>query len=333
MSRTSSVATKVKFLLSRKPFDRALDERDGDKSEAVRGDGQGILARSDAGISMEGTWLPTSVATIAILLLYMPLFPDLIREWASFPSLSHGFAVPLIAGYLIWTRRQQIANTTAIPSWPWLPLVMVSLALFVAGTRGGEPFLARVSLPITLLGGIALISGWTVAGQMMAGITYLFFMIPLPYVTLKVLTDQMRLFDAGVTAGILSWIGVPVLQEGYFLHLPNMTLEVADVCSSIPAIVSFLALAAAYGYVNRRRPMAVAILILSAVPFGILSNIIRITVTAAGVYIIGPIAIHNVIHMWNGLTVFLMTLALLIALDAALQRIWGKTGDANPESV
>ncbi len=270
-------------------------------------------------------WARVAVGLLAILVTYVPLYPEMVHEWATFPNLSHGFAVPFLAGYLLWIRRDEIAKAPNRPSWLGLPLLLVGLALYVAGMRGGEAFVARVSLPVTLVGGVALIGGWAWTRRMMPALAYLFFMIPLPYVTVADLTDRVRLFDATVTAGVLPWLGVPVFQEGYLLHLANMTLEVADVCSSIPAIMSFLALAAAYGYVNRRRPAAVGILVLAAVPFGIVSNIVRITVTAAGVYYIGPIAIHNVVHLWNGLTVFLMTLVLLMALDAWLMRLWPET--------
>ena len=269
-------------------------------------------------------WGRLAVGLVTIVGVYLPIMPEIVHEWATFPSLSHGFAVPFIAAYLVWIRRLEIEQTPECPSWWGLPLTAFGLALYVAGGLGGEPFLARVTLPLTLLGAVILVCGRAVARPMAAGIAYLIFMIPLPWVTVADLTDRMRLFDATVTAGILPWVGVPVFQEGYLLHLPNMTLEVADVCSSIPAIASFLALAAAYGYVNRRPPLALAILVLAAVPFGVISNIIRILTTAAGVYYIGPIAIHNVVHTWNGLTVFLLTLVLLMALDAVLRRLWRK---------
>lgn len=278
-------------------------------------------ARSLPVSSSDLVWHRLALGTMAILAVYAPLFPSMAHEWATFPNLSHGFAIPVIAGYLVWTRGGEIARTVAAPSWLGLPFVAAGLAWHVGGVVGGEPFLARISLPVTLFGVALLLSGWAVAREMLAGIGYLFFMIPPPYVMLKDLTDRVRLFDATMTAGALPWLGVPVFQDGYLLHLPNMTLEVADVCSSIPAIASFLALAAAYGYVNRRPPLVLAILILSAVPIGIMSNIIRITATAAGVYFIGPIAINNVVHLWNGTTVFVMTLGFLIALDAGLGRL------------
>src|SRR5439155_712129 len=80
-------------------------------------------------------------------------------------------------------------------------------------------------------------------------LAYLAFMVPLTYLTLRALTYQSRLFDAGITAQALGWLGIPVLRDGVMLHLPNMTLEVADDCSSVPAIAALLALGAAYSQV------------------------------------------------------------------------------------
>ena len=67
----------------------------------------------------------------------------------------------------------------------------------------------------------------------------------------------------------------------YLLHLPNMVLEVADVCSSIPAIAALLALGVAYAAMIRRPAMVRVLLIVATLPLAIGSNIIRITTTAA----------------------------------------------------
>ena len=111
---------------------------------------------------------------------------------------------------------------------------------------------------------------------------------------------------------------MPVYQQGFLLHLPNITLEAPAAQHPGRAL---LALGAAYGYLNRR-PRAIRVtLLVSAIPLGIASNIFRIVTTAAGAYYIGPIALHNVIHMWNGATVFLLTFGALALLDAGLRRL------------
>ena len=45
-------------------------------------------------------WLALGVAAAAALGLYAPVVAGMAAEWAEFPSLSHGFAVPVIAGLL-----------------------------------------------------------------------------------------------------------------------------------------------------------------------------------------------------------------------------------------
>jgi exosortase len=258
----------------------------------------------------------------AVIAVYAPAFPSLVSDWASYPSLSHGFAVPLISAWLVWARRHEIAAIAFSPSWNGLPLVAGGLALYTLGAWTAEPLLERISFPLTLLGVALFLAGSGPTRELLPGIGYLLFMIPPPYLVMKPLTDHARLLDARVTAAVLPFLGVPVFRQGFMLNLPNVTLEVADVCSSIPATVALLALGAAYGYLNRRpRPIRLALLI-AAVPLGIASNIFRIVTTAAGAYYFGPIALDNVIHMWNGTTVFLLTFGALALLDAGLRRVY-----------
>jgi hypothetical protein len=41
-------------------------------------------------------WMPLGVGVAAVLGIYAPLVPAMVAEWAEFPSLSHGFAIPMI---------------------------------------------------------------------------------------------------------------------------------------------------------------------------------------------------------------------------------------------
>lgn len=266
-------------------------------------------------------WLRLCVGGLAIVAVYAPMFPPLVEEWASFPNLSHGFAIPLIAGYFVWKRYQEIHAVTLDPSWGGLPVVVGGLALYTIGTLGDESFLVRLSFLLTLFGAVVLLAGVRVTKGLAPGIGYLAFMIPLPYVTLKTLTEEVRLIDATVTAAVLQWLGLPVFQQGFLLHFPNITLEVANECSSIPAIAALLALGAAYGYLKGRSRTICLALVVAAVPLGLASNLVRIIITASSAYYFGPIALNNLIHTSSGTTVFLMTFGALMLLDLALRRL------------
>ena len=54
------------------------------------------------------TWAWFLPPWVAALALYAPLLPWLVHEWAKFPNLSHGFAIPFIAAYLVWSRRDRL---------------------------------------------------------------------------------------------------------------------------------------------------------------------------------------------------------------------------------
>lgn len=266
-------------------------------------------------------WLSLGLPGLAAVGLYGPLFPAMVREWAEFPNLSHGFAVPLIAAYLLWARRDRLQTVLLEPSLWGLPVVVAGLGALIVGVQGGELFLARVSFPVTLLGLTLFLAGPKVLREAWIAIGYLVFMIPLPWVTVKLITYRSRIFDAAASAEALGWLGVPVYREGVFLHLPNITLEVADECSSIPAIAALLALGVAYASLGRRSGAARVALIAAALPFAIASNIIRITTTGAAVYYIGPWTLRTAYHMFNGTVNFLLTFLLLLILDGALMRL------------
>ena len=265
-------------------------------------------------------WWCLGLSALVALALYAPLLPGLVREWSEFPSLSHGFAVPFIAGYLLWARREQLRQLPVAPSIAGLPVLVLGLGVLTIGMRGDEPFAARLSLPVTLLGLVLLLGGRAIFAKAWLGVAYLAFMVPMPYATLKLLMYRSRIVDATVSAHALGWLGVPVLQEGVILHLPNMVLEVADDCSSIPALAALLSLGVAYASLTPR-PMWIRLLIVAAaIPFAIGANMVRIISTAAGVYYIGPWTLNTVYHLFNGTVNFLLTFLLLLSLDAILMR-------------
>jgi exosortase len=267
------------------------------------------------------TWFWLLPPWIAAVALYAPLIPGLVYEWAKFPSLSHGFAIPFIAAYLVWARRERILALAPMPSAWGFPVLIAGLAVFVLGMRASEPFVARVSLPLILLGLSLVLAGARITRQTWPGILYLLFMIPLPWGTVKQVTYRSRLFDAEATATLLRLMGIPVHHDGVLLHLPNVNLEVADACSSIPAIAALLSLGVAYAAVAQR-PMWIRItLILATMPLAIGANIIRITSTAAAAYWIGVWTLGTSYHMFNGTVNFLFTFILLMVLDAILVRL------------
>ena len=85
-----------------------------------------------------------------------------MHQWNYDPDMGHGFFVPLIAGFIVWQRREELMAIKPTPNW-WGLLVVAwgGLQLLIA-TLGAELFTARMSFVVTLIGVV-----WTLGGTLM----------------------------------------------------------------------------------------------------------------------------------------------------------------------
>jgi EpsI family protein len=165
-------------------------------------------------------------------------------------------------------------------------------------------------------------------------IIYLALMIPVPYVLTKEVAYHLRFLDASLSAGALQIIGIPVYREGYFLHLPNITLEVADMCAGLASIFALFALGTFYVHFLPLGARMKTVLLLSTFPIAIFANLVRIILVAVLAYFIGPVTLEMLFHRFSGTATFLLALILLILLGEYLRKRWPKdsTQTAFPEA-
>ncbi len=199
----------------------------------------------------------------------------------------------------------------------------VALGLLIAGTLTGESLVARLSLPLALLGIALYLTGPGVTRIVWPAIAYLVCMIPFPHLPLRAVALHSRLFEAAATARTLQWLGVPVIQHGVMLRLPSMTLEVADECSAIRAIPVLVALGVAYACLQPGAAWIRVTLALSAAPLGLVANLVRLVLTVLAAWYVGPVTVTSSLHRFSGTTVFVAAVVLLAALGRVLPRVAG----------
>src|SRR5713101_1796979 len=78
--------------------------------------------------------------------LYGPLLTQMVVQWWQDPDYSHGFAVPLFVGYVLYQRRQKLQQVSIEPNNLGFPLMLGAIMLLLAGTLGAELFASRSSL-------------------------------------------------------------------------------------------------------------------------------------------------------------------------------------------
>src|SRR5436853_46903 len=71
---------------------------------------------------------------LALFFAFWPTFLVLADRWGNDPRYSHGYLVPLFSLYLLWSRREMVAQTSLVPSWIGLVLLLAGLGIRFAGS-------------------------------------------------------------------------------------------------------------------------------------------------------------------------------------------------------
>jgi exosortase len=277
------------------------------------------------------TWVgehwPALLLAMVTLALYAPILGRLVRQWYDDPNYSHGFFVPAFSGYLIWNKRWQIAAIESFPSMWGAVLVFGSLAVLYLGSLGSELFLQRISLIGVIAGLIVYFTGWRRLSAVSFPIAFLLFMIPLPAVIYNQIVFPLQLLASRLATSFLETLNLfPVLREGNLLILDRYTLEVVDACSGIRSLTSLVALAMGYSYLAERRPGVRTFLVLAMVPVAIVSNGIRVVITALMVNYFGIRAAEGFLHSFSGWAIFLVSVMLMLALHSLIKAILRRSG-------
>src|SRR5581483_2598158 len=92
-------------------------------------------------------WPWTTIAWVGALLIisYAPVLRWLVYQWYTDEDMGHGFIVPIVAGYIIWQRRDVVAKIRPQTSYWGLVLVLWSAIQFIIGTLGANVFAARTA--------------------------------------------------------------------------------------------------------------------------------------------------------------------------------------------
>lgn len=256
------------------------------------------------------TLVPVSIIILLFAALYYPIFSNLFYDWNTNPDYSHGYFIPFIVGYMIYSKRQELKSITVVPNnWGFIIFVL-GIAQLILGIIGAEHFLQSTSMIIVIIGIVLFVAGVKFVRILLVPIFYIIFMIPLPAIIWNNFAFSLRLFASKIAVICMHAMGMLVLREGNMLYLPGASLEVVDACSGMRSLVSLLALGALFAFISKQSVWKKWILFLSAIPIAIISNIIRLIITVALVQWFGLEMASGTIHEVSGLVVFCIGLIL-----------------------
>lgn len=251
--------------------------------------------------------------------LYSSILFHLAKQWATDANFSHGFFVPAFSLFVLWRDRARLGLQPRQPSSWGLLVVVFALSVLIVGVLGAELFLSRISLLLLIAGLVIFFQGWPLFRAALFPWAFLILMIPIPAIVFTQITLPLQILASKVAALLLPLAGVPVLREGNVIHLPAMTLEVAEACSGIRSLLSLATLAIIYGYLAEARIWVRVVLALASIPIAVAANGVRIVVTGLLVQYWDPDKAEGFFHAFSGWLVFVVSLAMLVLLHRLLR--------------
>lgn len=267
-----------------------------------------------------------SIAALALvagssLAVYLPVVTSLVRQWASDDNSSHGFVVVPFALLLAWKERRALIASPAAPTPIGLVIVMLSMAMFIAGRFAAELFLMRVSLLGLVTGSVLFLGGPSHLRRLAFPLLLAALAVPLPALVLNQVAFPLQLLASRAGEAVVSAAGLPILREGNILILPETRLEVVEACSGIRSLAALLTLSLIIGKLTEPRRWARAALAALTIPVAIGANAARVAGTGLAAAWIGPDAAEGFFHTFSGWLVFVAAFCLLVACARLLRRV------------
>ena len=271
--------------------------------------------------AMKNKSFPLLLLSILLFGIYFQVLVELVSQWWDDPNYSHGFLIPLVSGYLIWRRRQNLKSIPLKKSNLGLLILIAGLGIYIVGTAAAEYFTVRFSLVVVISGLVLYFGGRQFFKEIWFPLVFLLFMIPIPYVIYYTISFPMQLFSTRLASSVVHLTGIPAVRQGNIIHLPNYSLEVVEACSGLRSLISLSALGAIFAYLTQKTTFSRTLLFLLSIPIAIGANVFRLFVTAIGAVIIGPEFAEGFLHQFSGVVVFIFGLISLIIAGGILRWI------------
>jgi exosortase len=254
-------------------------------------------------------WAIGPVVGIGVLWAYWPTLVILVRRWAEEPRYSHGFVVPLLALVVWWARRWPVAGSGF--SWWGLPVLAAAATLRLLAGWFFFDWFDGVSLLLVLAGFALLSGGRPLFRQVGPAIALLVFMLPFPFAVEGMLSVPLQRLATVTSTYFLQTFGLPAVAEGNIICIDDLRIGVLEACNGLGMLSAFFAISTTVALIIRRPLADRLVIFLSAIPIGVLMNLLRITATGVVYGIGGSQAARTLFHEMAG---WLMMPFALLAL-------------------
>lgn len=262
------------------------------------------------------------VLVLGLLAVVVPTLVSLGRWSWSGESGAHGPIVLATGLWLLWREGAAVRAAGRRMPWPRPAIALALLSpLYVLGR-----VIHVLAVESLALWGMLVVIGYGEFGPALKRawfpIVYFLFLVTPPENVLFVATRPIKDMLSVAVVDTLRPLGFAVARTGVTIQIDGYQLLVATACSGINSLIGICAVGLLYVHLRRGSEPRYALLLTALlVPIAVLANFIRIVALVLTTHYFGESIAQGVVHDLTGLGIFLLSLILLMLLDAALQPV------------
>ncbi len=262
------------------------------------------------------------VVYLALAAAFLPALGTLARVWGATEHQSHGFLVPLVAGWIAWGTRDRWGRLERAIDARGAVLLALALALYALSLLPGSASGQGLALVAALTGAVWWREGrdacarWPSRSRSCSSWCR---SRPNGSPRLRV---QLLLFVSWASEGVLRVLGVEVLRQGNVIVLEGgASLMVAEACSGLTAILTLLPIAVLIAYLSPLSSTRRVVLVALALPIAMAANLLRVvfTVLAAQIWDADTVT-ADPWHTLAGLLIYAIACLGLLAVERGLRQ-------------
>lgn len=257
------------------------------------------------------TWL--SLAML-FTLAFSPVVASIAGSWFDpTANMEHGLLVPGVAGYAVFQNWRRLRSLPVSPRAWGLGMIAGAALLVWVSTVAQWTYLVRISILISLAGGVIFLHGPLLLRALRYPFLILFMGITPPTFLYSRITLELQLLASILAEKALELLGYSVLRQGNILEMVGEKLAVEEACSGIRSLITLGFFALVYVYFLVPEKWTRVYLLASVIPIAIAGNAMRIVITGVVGQYDRQLA-HSVFHDVSGYVLLLFSSAVFLTV-------------------
>ncbi|MBK6005157.1 VPLPA-CTERM-specific exosortase XrtD [Ramlibacter ginsenosidimutans] len=267
--------------------------------------------------------LDEALLALGIVAAFLACFgglAELALRWHRQEEYSHGYFIPLISLWLLWSRREALVQSRGEPSRWGIAVLALAAASLLLGELTALMLLIQLAFLLSLAGLVLCYGGSSMLRITLLPIAVLLFSVPMPYLVESQLTWRLQLVSSNLGVAMLRAFNYSVYLEGNVIDLGSFKLQVIEACSGLRYLYPLLSVGFLMAYMYPAALRWRVLLMLSTIPITVFTNSIRIAVTGVLVDQWGSGMANGFLHYFEGWIIFIACQVVLTLEIMAIER-------------